>query len=766
MADEKRLDAAKGADQSTVEAGKEVPAQVTAPTHTFAWNDDPKPDGHGTDKVVDDLSVADESSAKAGSVPRDETHDAKSMVATTPPPPTRPVDPDRRAKRERRIAMLDEPAVGSTAFRAPDPTSERKSKSGWLAAALTLALVGWMASGMLGADEPTAAAVPTRTAEPEPVAVEVATSIARPIERALTIEGEVEPGLSTPVRAEAGGIIENVQARKGALIEAGAVIARIRPDERNAALAQARDSVAAAQAEFDRVDSLVARGFATRSRLEEARTGLSAAQSQLANAQAGFNDLTITAPASGALNALEIDPGEVVQPGAEVATIVDTSRLLIGIRVPQRAIADVTLGQTAEVAFVTGQRAEGRVTFVAANAESATRTFPVEIEVANPDRTIPSGISAEVRLPIEKIEAHFVSPAILSLGENGALGVKVVEADETVGFYPAELVRAETGGIWVSGLPDEATIITVGQGFVATGERVAAVAEGETPELPAIETAPDDATSPDAAAPDVAVIASAPTNVPGEGTGSNDVATSEAAVADSDASPTASSTTSALGSDTGIVVTTVPVAEATPESDAVPARVEIETVPVATSETDATATETEVASVPSDPPTEVPAGSATAAPAAPLDAPAPLDPAKVVTLAQERLAELNYDVGPATGRENPRTRVAVGRFQSDEGLPVSGDLTEATLARLGVDAEGTPRPDGALALDTTLSVAALQTALNDLGFDAGVADGILGGGTRAAIRAFQEANDLPITGQPSPELARALRAAGRVASNQ
>ena len=60
-------------------------------------------------------------------------------------------------------------------------------------------------------------------------------------------------------------------------------------------------------------------------------------------------------------------------------------------------------------------------------------------------------------------------------------------------------------------------------------------------------------------------------------------------------------------------------------------------------------------------------------------------------------------------------------------------------------------------------VPTLQAALDDLGFDPGPADGLLGPATRGAIRAFQEANDLPVTGRPSPELARALRAAGRTA---
>ena len=97
---------------------------------------------------------------------------------------------------------------------------------------------------------------------------------------------------------------------------------------------------------------------------------------------------------------------------------------------------------------------------------------------------------------------------------------------------------------------------------------------------------------------------------------------------------------------------------------------------------------------------------------------------------------------------------------------MSGDLDARTLSRLSVDpasagVEARDGPADAVALDAPLGVAAVQTALNDLGFEAGVADGLLGPRTREAIRAFQAANDLPVTGQPSPELTRALRAATR-----
>ena len=106
-------------------------------------------------------------------------------------------------------------------------------------------------------------------------------------------------------------------------------------------------------------------------------------------------------------------------------------------------------------------------------AAADTRTFLAEVEVANADGKVPAGISAQVRIPTGEVSAHFLSPAILSLGTDGTLGIKTVADGDTVVFTPITIVRAQTDGIWVTGLPDASRIITVGQGYVNDGEVVA-----------------------------------------------------------------------------------------------------------------------------------------------------------------------------------------------------------------------------------------------------------------------------------------------------
>ncbi len=364
------------------------------------------------------------------------------------------------------------------------------SRAKWVASALVVALVAWMGSGyVLPGPEDGEAEAPRRSMEPEPVRVAVRSSRAEPVTQVFVAEGEAMPERDTDVRAETSGSVAEVPVGKGAHVRGGEVIARIAPAQREADVERAQEELARARREYENAGTLLERGVATVDRVAETRAALAAAEAQVAAAREALRDTAIRAPFDGRLEALSIESGEYVQAGAAVARVVDLDPLTVTVRVPQQTLSGVREGQTAEVSFITGETRQGRVSFVASAADAETRTFAAEIEVENADGAIPAGVSAQVRVPTGRVDAHFLSPAILSLDPGGRLGVKLVEAEDRVGFYPVEIVRAGTDGVWVSGLPAEARIITVGQGFVSEGETVAPRPESET----AISRAPEEA---------------------------------------------------------------------------------------------------------------------------------------------------------------------------------------------------------------------------------------------------------------------------------
>ena len=93
----------------------------------------------------------------------------------------------------------------------------------------------------------------------------------------------------------------------------------------------------------------------------------------------------------------------------------------------------------------------------------------MELEVSNRKRTLRGGVTAEIRIPVESVQAHFISPALLTLDDEGVLGVRIVNDEARVEFKPVSMFATRPDGVWVTGLPENATIITVGQEFVRHG---------------------------------------------------------------------------------------------------------------------------------------------------------------------------------------------------------------------------------------------------------------------------------------------------------
>ena len=113
------------------------------------------------------------------------------------------------------------------------------------------------------------------------------------------------------------------------------------------------------------------------------------------------------------------------------------------------------------------------VRYVGAVSDAATRTFKVELEVANPDARIVEGVTAELRLPVAQTSAHALPPSVLTLDDLGRIGVKLVVAGDKVSFVPAQVIAGDSERVWLAGLPATARVIAVGQEFVKDGERVA-----------------------------------------------------------------------------------------------------------------------------------------------------------------------------------------------------------------------------------------------------------------------------------------------------
>lgn len=353
-------------------------------------------------------------------------------------------------------------------------------KSYIIAGILALALTGWVLGGYyMKASETKVADAPAVADSAPPMTVSVRTEEAQPVSQVIIAQGQAEPNRTVIVRAETMGRVVDLMADEGSLVKTGDVLVRLEENDRQARIDHAEARLRELQSAYDAAHKLGKKGYQTQRQSDQLFSSLQSAKAELEKALIEFDRLEITAPFDGTVLSTPVELGAYIDTNGEVATIVDNNPLVAHVEIMQQKVAGLKVGQPASVKFATGQEREGKIRYIAPRADERTRTFRVEIELDNPGDEIPSGISVEAKIPTGSIVAHYVSPASLSLNSAGKLGVKTVGNDDRVVFNEASIVTSDANGAWVTGLPEKARIITLGQGYVRVGERVK-VAEEDT----------------------------------------------------------------------------------------------------------------------------------------------------------------------------------------------------------------------------------------------------------------------------------------------
>jgi len=356
----------------------------------------------------------------------------------------------------------------------------QKHRSWLISAGITIVVVLWLLSGQLdGAETPADLSVNTASIDKHTrSSVRVRTQSAEEIQRTIVVNGKTAPARVVTLSAETDGRVEFIGAERGSNVSRGKMIARLDERDRSARLSQAEATVRQREVEYEAREKLKTESYVSEAQLKEAVAELEAARTELTRAQLDLTYMTIRAPFDGALQSRIVEEGDFVKLGDPVATFVDNRSIIVSANLSEFDARYVNVGDTAEARLATGGSVRGRIRYVAPVADAATRTFEVELEVDNSDGKLRAGGTAELRIPAERVFAHRVSPSLLTLDDAGNVGIKIIDDAGKVEFVIADIALSDSNGVWIAGLPSTATIITVGQGFVASGSMVNAVPEG------------------------------------------------------------------------------------------------------------------------------------------------------------------------------------------------------------------------------------------------------------------------------------------------
>lgn len=338
-----------------------------------------------------------------------------------------------------------------------------------LALPLLVAVPAAAQTAAQAATQPTGQTAAPARAPTRVIAVE---SVAELHHRSLVLRGRTESDRRVDLRAEVEGLVATPSVRRGTVVAEGDVLCRIAEGRRPADLAEARAALIQAQADFAAAERLSERGFTAQTEALNRQARLEAARAAVMRAEFAIERLTIAAPFAGVLEEDTAELGELLQPGSTCATLMAIDPIVLVGYAPEREVDRLEVGMPAGARLVTGREVAGTVRFVSRSAEPQTRTFRIEVAVPNADLTIRDGLTAEILVRLEGVPAHRLPQSALTLGDSGALGVRIAE-NGLARFVAVRVIDDGPEGMWVTGLPERAEVIVVGQEFVADGSPVA-----------------------------------------------------------------------------------------------------------------------------------------------------------------------------------------------------------------------------------------------------------------------------------------------------
>lgn len=350
-----------------------------------------------------------------------------------------------------------------------------------LAAIVVLvAFAAWVGTGVFSSVGSASAdnkpkAVEVEQPKPPVRTVAVATPPRATYARAIRISGLTEADKRAVLATRVAGVIAELPVKQGQHVKAGDLVLMLAAEEKISAVDNAKQLLVQRQAELEAALRLMKTGNLPKLQLDTARSNLTLAQSQLEAMQAELDRNEVKAPFDGIIDRVPVELGSAVMQGGEVATILSLDPIVARGEVSESDLGYLKIGDKANVRLVSGQIVDGTVRYISRDASSATRTFRIEVAIPNADGALPAGMTAEISLSAQPTDAVMLPRSVVTLGDKGDLGIRAVDKNNKVVFYPIDLVDDSPKGLVLGGIPKDARIIVQGQDLVTEGDTVKAV---------------------------------------------------------------------------------------------------------------------------------------------------------------------------------------------------------------------------------------------------------------------------------------------------
>jgi multidrug efflux system membrane fusion protein len=321
---------------------------------------------------------------------------------------------------------------------------------------------------------------PDQPAKPPEIPVRVASVTRAAVTMPIIATGTFGAKEEVQLGFKVGGVIQRITVDPGQTVRAGQLLAELRLDEANAAVARTGATSDNAEQELARARRLYTDSVIPLAQLEAREAAARVAEADLSAARFNYQYARIVAPAAGVVLERKHEPGELVNPGAAVLVLASQSRgNVLRVGLADRDLVRVEKGDSASVRFdaIPGRVFSGVVSEVGRAAEPGTGTYLVDIQLRNTEGLV-SDLVGHVEIHAARGESATLVPleALLEAdGDQGAVyllaadGKTVERRPVRIGFLAGDRVAI------AGGLDSNAKVVTHGAAYVRDGAAVQVV---------------------------------------------------------------------------------------------------------------------------------------------------------------------------------------------------------------------------------------------------------------------------------------------------
>ncbi|HCR97478.1 MULTISPECIES: efflux RND transporter periplasmic adaptor subunit [Halomonas] len=327
--------------------------------------------------------------------------------------------------------------------------------------------------------------------EAPPHKVEVAEAVRQDIPLNKSYPSLLRSDSEVTLVARVNGYLEERHFQPGQLVEEGDSLYTIEPDlyqstvnQREADLQSARAELSRAQRDAQRFEQLLSQNSVSRQQYDQAQAEQRVAQANVAQAEAALRSANldlgysnVTAPVSGMISLSQVNVGNLVTSGTELATITPLDPLEVRFQLPQRDAFELrrqlreegdssitALLSVPGVSGASGSELEGQLDFLGSRVDAGTSTVQASASFANPDGAILPGQFVRVRLdglrrfnvmavPEIAVTQGLMGPRVFVLDENDQARERTVQLGEVAGPWQIIVDGLEEGDRVIVGDP-------------------------------------------------------------------------------------------------------------------------------------------------------------------------------------------------------------------------------------------------------------------------------------------------------------------------